>query len=149
MEEWKAQYNVMLPRYNFLVLAGPSRMGKTAFARSLAAEGMHTLEVNCASGAEPDMRAYRLATHDCVLFDEVHGSQVLAQKKLFQCSFIPVELGCSATNCHSYKVFVHRKKFVLCTNNWSVDLAHMLHAEVEWLLVNSFVLEVTSPMWVE
>ena len=46
-------------RYRFLVLAGPSRVGKTAFARSLCSPGMETLEVNCSSGAEPDLKAYR------------------------------------------------------------------------------------------
>ena len=92
VDQWLAQYAEMLPRYKFLVLTGPSRLGKTAFARSLAVQGMETLEVNCASGAEPDLRAYRLATHDCVLFDEVHGSQVIAQKKV-----IPVQLHGSRT----------------------------------------------------
>ena len=33
--EWKAQYGVEQLRYHFLVIYGPSKTGKTEFARSL------------------------------------------------------------------------------------------------------------------
>ena len=55
-------------RYQFLVLSGPTQVGKTAFARGPCAPSYTTLEVNCASGAEPDRRAYRLSKHDAIFF---------------------------------------------------------------------------------
>ena len=136
-------------RYRFLVLSGPSKVGKTAFARSFCADGMQVLEVNCASGAEPELRAYRLSKHDVILFDEIVASQVAEQRKLFQAQSAAVQLGCSATNCHSYDVFVWRKKMVLASNNWETSLMHLTEADREWVNSNSIVLSVTEPMWKE
>ena len=103
--------------------------------------------MNCASGKEPELRAYRLSMHDLILFDEIIASQVAEQRKLFQAQSAPVQLGCSATNCHSYGVFVWRKKMVLASNNWESSLAHLTAADREWVQANSIVLAVTEPMW--
>ena len=105
------QFAEGLARYKFLVLAGPSKVGKTAFARSLCEDGLEVLEVNCASGVEPNLRAYRLRLHGLILFDEIVAKQVAEQRELFQAQNAPVQLGCSATNCHSYDVFVWRKSW--------------------------------------
>ena len=136
-------------RYRFLVLAGPSRVGKTAFARSLCDPGMETLEVNCSSGAEPDLKAYRFRRHEVVLFDEIEAEQVAAQRKLFQAQAAPVQVACSATNCFSYEVFVWRKKLVLASNNWDSSLRKLDAADRAWIQANSIVLEVNEPMWFE
>ena len=134
-------------RYRFLVLAGPSRVGKTAFARSLCGPGMKTLEVNCGSGAEPDLKAYRFRRHEVVLFDEIEAEQVAAQRKLFQAQATPVQLACSATNCYSYEVFVWRKKLVLASNNWHSSLSMLPAADRAWIQANSIVLDVDEQMW--
>ena len=42
-------------RYKLLVLPGLSQVGNTAFAKSLCDPGFARLEINCASGAEPDL----------------------------------------------------------------------------------------------
>ena len=136
-------------RYRFLVLAGPSRVGKTAFARSLAGPGTETLEVNCGSGAEPDLKAYRFRRHEVVLFDEIEAEQVAAQRKLFQAQATPVQLACSATNCYSYEVFVWRKKLVLASNNWHSSLMMLPAADRAWIQANSIVLDINEPMWCE
>ena len=81
---WIKQFDKPRHRYKFLVLQGPSRVGKTAFARSLCDPGFETLEINCASGAEPDLRAYRLSKHGLILFDEIVPQQVASQRKVFQ-----------------------------------------------------------------
>ena len=46
------QFKKAMHRYRFLVLAGPSRVGKTEFARSLCEPGMETLEVKPPSDPE-------------------------------------------------------------------------------------------------
>ena len=136
-------------RYKFLVLAGPSKMGKTAFARSLCEPGMEMLELNCASGAEPDLKAYRFRKHGLVLFDEIEAEQVAAQRKLFQAQATPVQLACSSTNCFSYEVFVWRKKLVLASNNWHSSMARLAEADREWIVANSILVDVNEPMWKE
>lgn len=144
---WARQYDLMQHRYKFLVLQGPSRLGKTVFARSLAPIGTEVLELNCAAGVEPDLRAYRLTVHGLVLFDEIEAEVVLKQRKLFQACAAPVQLGCSATNCHSYSVFVHRKRLVLASNNWHASVKGLPSSDQAWLQANSIVLDVAEPMW--
>ena len=55
VDEFRKQFECPRHRYKFLVLSGPSRVGKTAFARSLCDPHYQTLENTCASGAEPDL----------------------------------------------------------------------------------------------
>ena len=147
-EAFTRQFEEPRHRYKFLVLSGPSRVGKTAFARSLCEEGKEVLEVNCASGDEPNLRAYRLRRHGLILFDEIVAGQVAQQRKLFQAQSAPVQLGCSATNCHSYDVFVWRKRLVLASNNWHTSLAALGAPDQEWIHANSIVLDVAEAMWV-
>ena len=68
VEKFLQQFESPHHRYQFLVLSGPTQVGKTAFARGPCAPSYTTLEVNCASGAEPDRRAYRLSKHDAIFF---------------------------------------------------------------------------------
>ena len=147
VDEFQAQFGLALHRYKFLVLAGPSRLGKTVFARSLAPAGTETLEVNCAAGQEPDLRAYRLSRHGLILFDEIEAGQVVAQRKLFQACAAPVQLGCSATNCHSYEVFLWQKRLVLASNNWHTSVAGLPSEDRDWVNANSMILNVEAPMW--
>ena len=149
VEAFVKQFDEALPRYKFLVLAGPSKVGKTAFARSLCEAGMEVLEVNCASGEEPNLRAYRLSQHGLILFDEILAKQVAEQRKLFQAQCAPLQLGCSATKCYSYEVFLWRKKLVLASNNWHSSLAELTSGDQEWIGANSIVLDVDEPMWVQ
>ena len=143
------QFEEALHRYRCLVLSGPSRVGKTAFARTLCDPGFEVLEINCASGAEPELRAYRMRKHGLILFDEIVAAQVASQRKLFQAQSASVQLGCSATNCHSYGIFVWRTKLVLATNNWESSLELLSAPDREWVDANSIVLRVTEPMWQE
>ena len=143
------QFDEVLHRYKFLVLAGPSRVGKTAFARSLCIEGKEVLEVNCASGMEPNLRAYRLRRHGLILFDEIVASQVVNQRKLFQAQSALVQLGCSATNCYSYDVFLWRTRLVLASNNWHSSVAALSDADQAWIHANAIVLDVQEALWVD
>ena len=82
-----------------------------------------------------------------ILFDEIEAEQVAAQRKLFQAQATPVQLACSATNCHSYAVFAWRKKLVLASNNWHSSLSLVSAPDRDWIQSNSIVVDVLEPMW--
>ena len=148
VETWRAQYRSHDFRFKFLVLDGPSRMGKTQFAHSLVEPPAHVYEINCASGSEPDLRGYRFDRDALILFDEIEAPAVASQRKLFQAAPTMVQLGCSSTNCHSYSVCVYRVMMVLCSNNWRSSLRQLNDADMEWVSANSVVVDVLEPLWV-
>ena len=149
VEKWKQQYGVALERYRFLVLDGPSRMGKTCFARCLGSsiEPSAVLELNCAGGGEVCLRDFVWGQHELIIFDEIVPEMVLQQRKVFQASKVAVELGRSATNCHMYTVHLHRVRMVLCSNRWKSCSASLTLEDADWLRANSFFLRVTAPLW--
>lgn len=144
---WEAQYGHALFRYRCLVLDGPSKLGKTLFARSLCPSGFAVLEVTCGSGQEPDVRDFQHGQHGLVLFDEICPQQVLAVRKLFQASEAPVQMACSATNCYSYTVYMHRVRMVLCSNVWSRQCRSLPDHDRNWLDENCMTLCVSEPMY--
>ncbi len=107
VEEWVRSFQEVKYRYKFLVLTGPSQMGKTQFAHSLAPG--KTLELSMCGAVAPDLRSYSYWDHDVILFDEVSPSQILSQKKLFQAGHGPIKLGSSQTNSLTYDVWLHGK----------------------------------------
>ena len=127
VNEWLEQYNSFMHRYKCLVLTGPSRLGKTAFARSLKEPGTEYLELNCAASSDPDLRSFRFSLHSLIIFDEISPAQVANQRKLFQASATPIDLGASSTQIYSYKIYVHRKRMVLCSNNWQAAVSKLPH----------------------
>ena len=150
VEEWKSQYSTDLMRYKFLVLVGPSRMGKTQYARSLVEPAASEIyEVNCSSGKEPDMRSFVWSRHKLILFDESHPAMVTQQRLLFQAGTSYLQLGSSATNCHSYSVYVHRTPMVLCTNSWQQEVRDLVQEDREWLEANAVVVNITVPCWLD
>ena len=58
-----------------------------------------------------------------------------------------VQLGTSATNAFSYKVWVHQKLFVVSTNTWFEELAWVSPGGRDWLNCNSVLLHVTEPLY--
>ena len=100
-----------------------------------------------ASAPEPDLREYDYSLHDLVLFDEASPHQILNQKKLFQCPAVEVGLAASTTSCHAYKVWVHKKLFVVATNIWHHEVARLSCDDANWLQANSVVINVTEPLW--
>ena len=106
VEDWKQQYRVHSGRYKFLVLTGPSCMGKTQFALSLSPIGA-SLHLNMAVAPEPDLREFKYLHHDLILFDEAGPEQVVRQRLVFQAGNSWVQLGCSPTNQASYKVWMY------------------------------------------
>ena len=143
VDEFHKQFAFIRGRYKFLVIEGASQTGKTVFVKWMLGNPDRVYETNCAACPEPDLRAFKALVHQTILFDEASPQMVIAQKKLFQAPPCFVELGCSTTNCHSYKVLVSGTRLVICSNGWSEDLSKMSsEADAAWLADNSFVLNI-------
>ena len=147
VELWEAQYLELRHRYSFLVLEGPSRVGKTVYARSKCPAGQEVYEVNCAAGGEPDLRGYRYGKHGLILLDEVEAEAIARQRKLFQAGTALVQLGTSPTNIHVYSVFVHRVRIVCASNNWTASLQKLPEDDRNWISRNSFYVKCNEPLW--
>lgn len=148
VEVWLDQYRRPQPRFKFLVLDGPTRVGKTLFARALCREG-EVLELNMAGGAMVDLRDYDVIKHELLLFDECTPAQVLQHKKLFQAGPSMIQMGTSMTNVYAFQVYVAGKKFVVSSNVWSQELRRQTVPDLEWLQENSILVYSDRPMWVE
>lgn len=148
VETWRAQYASTKERYKFLVLSGPSRVGKTLFTKSLVPDGAKMWECTCSNGQTPDLRGFKFTEHKLVLYDEIEAPLIAAERKLFQASNSLVQLGGSATNCHSYEILVHRVMMVCASNNWESSLARCSDADREWINSNSIYVYVDTPLWV-
>ena len=149
VEDWRAQYATCLWRYRFPVLEGPSMVGKTQFARNLGSTPEAVYEIDCAGATEPDARDFVPGLHEVIIFDEASAVMVLRCKKLFQAGACWATLGQSATNCHSFRIWPHRTKMVVCSNRWWAELEWMQAADREWLVHNSVYVWVSDPLWVE
>ena len=149
VEEWKLQYLLDAFRFKFLVLEGPSRMGKTVFARmSLSPPGKGFYELNCAGGKDLDLRGVDPSRHGLIIYDEVSPSQVLAQKKVFQAGPTEIQLGQSSTCVYGYSKFFYRCRMVCCSNNWTLLMRGMPSEDTEWLKKNSVHILRTEPFYI-
>ena len=146
IERWKEDHLAILPRYKFLVLVGPSGLGKTQYAKALVPFG-RALELNMAAAPEPDLKAYSHEKHDLILFDECPAKVILKQKKLFQAPAVHVALAASVTGCYSYQVWLHQKLLVVCSNVWHHELREFPAEDRDWLVSNSLVYTVEQPLW--
>ena len=148
VEAWEATFETVQFRYNFLVLDGPSKMGKTLYcrSRSLGSPGS-LLEIDCAGADTPDLTSYEFGTHTMVLCDEGSAEMVLRYKKLFQASAAYTRLASSRTNCHAYDVWAHRVRFVITSNRWWPELMRMPAEDAAWLWQNSVYVYVDAPLW--
>lgn len=146
VDEWLAQFQQSRDRYPFLVLEGPSRLGKTQYAEHLVPCN-RSLSVDCSSAIEPDLRQYASDEVDCIIFDEAKAAMVIRCKRLFQAPMGQVNLGLSATNCNAYQVMVHRKRLIICSNSWSAEVLALTAADAAWIAANSVLVIVKEPLW--
>ena len=156
VNEWRQQYRVdasgamvnwgVLARFKFLVLHGPSRTGKTSFAKALWGPE-DTYFVPCQGVDEPNMLDFDRNKHRAVVFDECSSSVVLRSKALFQANNDFQKLGQSQCNQHCYTVWMYAVPLIVCTNTWLSDLAEDDSEGREWLMSNSYYLHVQDPMY--
>ena len=126
VDKWVRDLAVPVDRRKFLMLQGPSQMGKTAYAFSLVEQGA-ALEVNCAGVEYPPLRAFSRAKHRLILFDEASTGMVLKNRRLFQGPNTPVCVGSSPTNKDAYEVYLGDTLLVVASNNWDEELAAPPH----------------------
>ena len=140
VEAWVELHAKTRWRYPFLVLTGPSCMGKTQYALSLVGIG-RALELSMACAVEPDLHAYDAGVHDLILLGEMSAVGVLRQKKLMQAPASMLGLGSSPTNNFAYLLLV------LYTNRWGLELEKLAPADHEWLVTNAVVVRVAEPLF--
>ena len=146
--EFLPQFSQPHFRRRFLVLDGPSKLGKTLYAHSLCGPGA-TFETNCANTLDPDLRDFSPVRHKCILFDECCPSLVIRHKKLFQGPVDPVAMGQSATNCHAYSIFVHNVMMVCTCNSWCALLDDMSLEDREWIQSNQILVQCQEKLYEE
>ena len=95
------------------------------------------------------MQGFNLVEFGLVLFDEVRPAVVANQRKLFQAGVSEIQLGCSATIIHMYKVCTYATRLVCCSNDWSMHLAALDSQSREWLAANSVHVWCMQPLWDE
>ena len=145
---WMEQIRAVSDRKKFLVLNGPSRLGKTQFAVGLAG-AKRTLEVNCAGASHPPLRNFDPKVHNCVIFDEASPKMVLQYRRLFQAPNCQVIIGQSPTNQSSYPVYLNDTALVVCSNTWHLELPALAEADRCWLQANMVYVEVKERLWVD
>ena len=147
MAVFMAAFKHVQARRKFLVLDGPSRMGKTEFVRSLV-EPVATLELNCASCLGPPFSDFRPSVHRLVLLDE--GSWRWCSKTG----------NCSSARIRRYSS-PHRQPIAtptLCTSMiacwWSVAIVGQPSLRMKttmgakWIQANQVYVHVAEPLWI-
>ena len=138
----KQQYETVLARYEFLVLQGASRTGKSTLARSL---GGVPFTQTVQSAVAPDLRGYDPAVHNYIMFDNINDMKfVLDYRALFQANNDIHTLGDSKTGCYSYDVWLWRVPIVV-----TVDMSAQWDQTEPWIRDNSKHVFLDGPSWIE
>ena len=134
------------PRKSFLVLTGPSKMGKTEFVRQLFPAGS-VLELNCAGVKHCCLQYFSAERHRCIMWDECSPKLVAEHRKVFQHGACWVDVGHSPTGQHVLKFWLNDTCSVIISNRWNEELSRMFVSDSDWVRANSVVIEVVSPLW--
>ena len=132
-------------RFKFLVLSGPSCMGKTQFAKSLFGSA-NTLVVPCQGIDKPSLRDYKRYRHKAVLFDEISSQCIHDNKAIFQANNDIVMLGQSPTGQHIYHLFLYGCAIIVSCNDWMQGITPE-SLEEDWLEKNSIVMQIDKPLY--
>ena len=151
VDAWQKQYAKVSDRYSFLVLGGPSGVGKTRFVQGrLVEKPEQALVLDCADAVVPALKGnFDRRHHALILFDEAHAEMIIRCKKLFQASINPTTYGSSATNCNIHTVWLHAIKLVIASNVWQDELDRLDKADKKWIEDNSFYVHVDRKLWVD
>ena len=81
------------------------------------------------------------------MFDECNWNTIVNNKALFQANADGYLLAQSHCQEHTYWNFVYHTAMVICCNDW-LENADPGSSETEWLVANSIVIDVQTPMYV-
>ena len=145
MQFYKRQHWGKLSRFRFLVLVGPSKMGKTNLALSLF--GVHyTFVSQCTGTITPYLAGYSRRHHKAILLDEAQPELVLAHKQLFQANVDGALVGNSTTGCYANYYWLYQVPLIISTNRWFTE-EELEKEDNKWLKENSIVVTITAPVW--
>jgi hypothetical protein len=149
VQHWlAASTNLLLNRKKFLVITGPSGVGKSQYVRSLFPHGaVH--ELNCAGLKHVCLAGFNPRKHQCIFWDELPVSVIVANRKVFQHPACWVDLGHSPTGGFVSRYWLNDAVSVVATNRWGEDLQSLKsYTDRCWVEENAVVLVVTEPMWI-
>ena len=149
VEEWKASvWQPQLRRKKFLVIEGPSGIGKTEFIKQLAGPE-RTLEISADGMTSPYLRNFIPSQHKVIFWDECQVDLVVAYRKLFQCPASWITLGVSPTGRDVYRVWLNDAAHVIASNRWMEGLWRLQNvADRQWIEENQMFLHVSERMYV-
>ena len=136
-DEFRKEHEEYANRYDFFVLEGESKTGKSSWIYWALGDPSRVYYTNCANCDEPDLRKFSWLNHKIILLDEAHPKMIVGQRLLFQCPPTYVKLGQSDTNCYSYDAFVSGTMLCICSNNWENEVNSLENeADRKWIRDN-------------
>jgi hypothetical protein len=171
------QFERFAGRRKFLVLTGPSGLGKTDYVRSLVADetirrriadstsrrsdqpddsippahggGVELLEVSSHGSGEtlPDVKDLSPLKFGWLLVDEVTPQLVINNRRLFQGKSGWTNISASATNVYARRVCSWGIRIIGTCNDWHERSAMLVQEDRQWLVQNSIVVDVDGPLW--
>ena len=136
-------------RKEFLVVEGPSGLGKTEYIKSLVGPEA-CLELNADGMRHPHLHGYDAQRIRLIFWDECDVQLILDNRKLFQCPPCWISLGFSPTGRDIYRVWVNDSVMAIGSNSWTEKVARLeRESDAEWLRKNSVHIKVTAKMWKE
>ena len=132
--DFKLQFVMKQDRYKFLIVTGPTNLGKTKLVK-------HNFPGAYSHDSVIDWSGYDPTIHTAVIFDDVPNwpDYILENKTLFQSNHGSYTVQGSATNCYSMKVDLRHIPLIICTNDMCWDT---------YIEPNSLYIDVTLPTWV-
>lgn len=144
LRPWAGQYDNDALRFDFLVLRGASKSGKSTLAKSIGHIcGFGKPFVQTVQDApSPDLRKYD-ESYGYIVFDNVnHQDFVLSFRAMFQANNDAHTLGASATGIYSYTVWLYRVPIVI-----TIDHNTVWNVQDPWLSENSRLIDLTGPCY--
>ncbi|MEC9336332.1 MAG: hypothetical protein VYC68_02405, partial [Candidatus Thermoplasmatota archaeon] len=144
VDDWLRSFDVLHDRYSVLVIRGPSRIGKTTFARSLLSTPyMHIVK----DADEPNLRGFDPRRHTGIVLDQVSNAKFCIENRgILQSNNYTHTLAQTQGHTCSYDICVHGVPIIVTLDEDVPDL-HVLYSS-NWVAENAVVLHETEPLWV-
>ena len=114
---WVKSFGTVRDRYPFLLLVGPSRAGKTEYAKSLFKSPLE-VKVGTLEQFPEGVRKFNRKTHDALVLDDVRDLEYLVrhQEKLQSKYDFQVELGTTPGGQCAYWRWLWRRPILVTAN---------------------------------